>query len=387
MTLHIRNLKDWKALSHNGLDVVVDPMVVRCGEVFLRGAVGARDPVQTWSLLELNVHALALFFDTLILEGRIPVFNYGDTFDAHLDFDRRVFAVVNDVKHVLYDVSVEYEVYTKVKTEALAKLRKLYSGPQKIKLQMAKDIVSEMAASEYQWTPHLGELESELCSDLEKNLARFFLGGLMFGAYAQLLGGKHVIQPKRSRLFLAASLNKPTNYRFEEELFGELKHRARSSVTELPWRPTFFPYLLSVADTPKALLFHALKLRQSNEVRLYRNWMRTAMAYWKEHGHLGPVKKEVRKIAAAIDRRIAGDVPIPKVELKVDVADVVALGAGLPKPPGKVDFTPTLAALWGWYFENLPRRGYRKLLIRAITSDHDYVQIENRIKTVWTAKG
>jgi hypothetical protein len=189
MTLHVRNLNDWEALSHDGLDVVVDPMVVRCGEVFLRGAVGARDAAQTWSLLERNVHALALFFDTLILEDRIPVFNYGDTFDAQLDFDQRVFAVVNDVEHVLYDVSVEYGPYVEVKTAAIAELRKLYSGHQKIEPQMAKDIVSEMAAAEYQWTPHLAELEYELSSDIEKNLARFFLGGLIFGAYAQILGG------------------------------------------------------------------------------------------------------------------------------------------------------------------------------------------------------
>jgi len=33
---------DWSTLSANGLDTVVDPMVVRCGEFFLKGAAAAR---------------------------------------------------------------------------------------------------------------------------------------------------------------------------------------------------------------------------------------------------------------------------------------------------------------------------------------------------------
>lgn len=387
MTLHVGKPDDWQALAGRGLDVVVDPMVVRCGEFFLAGAAGARDPAKAWDLLKRNVHALGLFFDALILEDYIPVFNYGDTFDAQLNFDQRVLAIVNNFEHVLYDVNVDYGPYMEIKSAALGELRKLYAGSKKISGQTARDIVSEMVAAEYHWAPHLGDLEEELSSDVEKNLARYFLGGLIFGAYAQILGGEHVVQPKRSRLFLAASFNKPADQKFEEELFGELKSRGRSSVTELPWRPTFFPYLLSVSEAPEALLTCAMKLRQSNEVREYRDWMQAAVTNWERDGHLGRVKKEMRMIIAAIDQRLTGNLPVPKVEIKVDVADVVALGAGLPNIPGQVDFAPTLSALWGWFFENLPGRRYRKLLIRAMASDYAYVQIENRIKSVWEARG
>jgi hypothetical protein len=97
-----------------------------------------------------------------------------------------------------------------------------------------------------------------------------------------------VIQPKRSRLFLAASLNKPSNYEFEEELFSELKLRASSSVTELSWRPTFFPYLLTKAENPKSLLSHAFKLRNSGEVNDYRKWLRAAKTQWDKEGRLDP---------------------------------------------------------------------------------------------------
>jgi hypothetical protein len=98
------------------------------------------------------------------------------------------------------------------------------------------------------------------------------------------------------------------------------------------------------------------------------------------------MKQEVKKIAAAIDKRIAGDVPVPKVEVKVDVADVAMLAAGAPPIPGKIDLTPTLAALWGWSLSSLPGRRHRKLLVRAIIEDHAYRKIQSKIKSVWKTK-
>jgi hypothetical protein len=187
MTLHVTSSDQWEELSRNDLDVVVDPMVVRCGEVFLKGAAGAENPAQAWSFLERNVGALSLFFDTLILEKNIPVFNYGDTYDLHLDFDKRVLAEVNDIEPVLFDVDVKYDPYWEVKNAALDELRKLYKGPQTIPFKLANDIVSEMAAAGYQWTPSLGGLEKELPTEVERKLAHFFLGGLIFGGYAQVL--------------------------------------------------------------------------------------------------------------------------------------------------------------------------------------------------------
>ena len=87
MTIIIKETPDWQKLLSQKLDTVVDPMVFRCGELFLRGARGvdARDNV--WALLKANLHAIGMFFDHLILNKKLPVFNYGDTFDATLNFD------------------------------------------------------------------------------------------------------------------------------------------------------------------------------------------------------------------------------------------------------------------------------------------------------------
>jgi hypothetical protein len=384
MAVHtVTSVNDWSALSAKGLDTVVDPMVVRCGELFLKGATSVPDARQVWDLLSKNVHSLGMFFDAVILQDRIPVFNYGDTYDMGLNFEARTLNAVNRDGPVLEEVDVQYEPYMQVKNNVLTKLAELYSGPPRIKPEMVNDIVLELAAAEYRWQPDLGELDAMLPSDQERMLAKFLLGGMIFGAYAQILEGEHVIQPKRSRLFLAVALGaQSAQYRFEDELFAELKNRARASVTDMPWRPTFLPYLLASSDNPEAVLAQALILRTSAEVREYREWLRAAMTRWSTHGEIEPFKRDVVSIAKAIDR-VTGKVSVaPRVEFKMTVADVAKIAAGQPAGPG-IDFTPTLQGLWGWIFPNLPGKRYRKILARAVATDQQYAQLENRLRTVW----
>lgn len=391
MPIDVQTDQDWAMLAGQGLDTVLDPMIARSGEVFLRGPAEG-DAAAGWGLLGRNVHSVGMFFDAIVCENRIPLFNYGDTFDGRLNLDRRVLSAVNQSEPILSDVNVTWAPYQAAKSAALETLRQLYSGPAKIPRQAAQDILEELAAADYQWEPSLGTLERELQADDEKKLARFLLGGLVFGAYAQQLGGTHLVQPKRSRLFLAAALSADrATYRFEEELFQELRKRARASldahlgVTDLPWRPSFFPYLLSKGDSPSAVLTHALALRGSIEIKEYRAWLASAVAAWKRDGTVAPFAKDVKAIAAAVDR-LLGTVPhAPKVELKVTLADVGALAAGIPKVPGAIDLTPALAGLWGFVLSSLPGKRHRKLLTRAIVADHDYALIENRLATVWRA--
>ena len=52
-----------------------------------------------------------MFFDSLVVDEKAPIFNYGHTFDMKLDFDQRVFSRINDHDPVLYDVSVDYGPY------------------------------------------------------------------------------------------------------------------------------------------------------------------------------------------------------------------------------------------------------------------------------------
>ena len=176
---------DWPKLAAQGLTTVVDPMIYRCGEMFLGGAKSSGNADTTWTLLKANIHGIGVFFDRLILDSKLPVFNYADTFDASLNFDNRVLTRINDYEEILFDVDVSYEAYHQVKAAALEEVEKLYEGERRIEAAFAKDILSELSAAEYKWSPSLGDLGQRLDSEQEKRLAAFFVGGLIFGGYAQ----------------------------------------------------------------------------------------------------------------------------------------------------------------------------------------------------------
>jgi hypothetical protein len=316
----------------------------------------------------------------MVLNDRLPVFNYGDTFDGMLNFDQRTLTQINDKDEVLYDIDVEYGIYHDVKSAAIEELQKLFDGEKKIKSSDANDVLNELYTAGYSWNPSIEILEDKLPSASEKTLAAFLLGGLIFTGYAQIMESEHLIQPKRSRIILALGLGKATNYEFESKLFEELKVRAGDQYDDLPWVPTFFPYLLHKTDTPQALIDEIVKLRKSPAIKDYRSWLSEVIVDFRDNGRINTRKiNDVKSIAKHIDL-ITGKVSsLPKVEFKMSIAGV--LGG---KIPGGIDMTPTLSRLWGWFLQNIPGKRYRKILTRAIIKDKEYLKIENRIKKVWS---
>jgi hypothetical protein len=382
MTLAIYQQHDWQKLVDLNLQTVVDPMVFRCGELFLRSARGVTDQAAAWSFLDKNLLAIGSFFDAMILNDRLPVFNYTDTFDIGLDFDGTTLSRVNEHEMILHPIDVTYGTYMTVKQSALGELAKLYDGEQRIPAKLAQEIFNELDESEYRWNPSLGDLEGMLNSDLEKRLAKFLLGGLIFGGYAQIIGGEHVIQPKRSRLMLAAQMGRDLSPGLPEaSLFEELKKRANAPCDDLPWRPSFFPYLLDRAKSPMGVLWEALVLRRSSEVREYRQWLGEVLDDWKRHGKIAEEKRrDVKAIAERVDRLLGVVSSAPKFELKVTVADAISS-----KPPGAIDLMPTVKGLWGWFLDNLPGKRYRKLLARAVVREREYIAMTNAVRSTWQA--
>ncbi len=394
MSISINENSDWKNLAAQGLRTVVDPLVFRCGELFLRGAQQVSSPNAVWELLNVNLHSIGMFFDALILNEKLPVFNYGDTFDMELNFDERMLTLINrkattalnkleENEQVLFDVDVGWNAYHEVKSAALTELEKIFNGEQKIPAETFGQVFMELSAAEYKWSPGLMELENKLKNHEEKMLADYILGGLIFGGYAQQMESEHLLQPKRSRIFLALSMQSPSaGYEIEKHLFEDLKNRTNSNVEDLPWLPTFFPYLLSKADTPEEILKEVVKLRNSSEVKDYRQWFDEVMNDWKNNGKISVEKRnDVKAIAKSVEYGLGNISRMPQVELKAKIAEV---GMGMPIP-GEVNFTPAIKGLWGWFLNSLPGKRYRKLLTRAIIADHEYVKIENRIRTVWKA--
>lgn len=381
MAIKISNHKDWSKLTGQGLKTVVDPMVFRSGELFLKGSKGVDHPEQTFELLNKNIQAIGMFCDSMVLNEKLPVFNYGDTFDGMLNFDQRTLTQINDKEEVLYDVDVEYGVYHDVKSSAIDELQKLFEGEKKIKSSVANDVLSELYTSGYSWNPSIEVLEERLNSDSEKKLAAFLMGGLIFTGYAQIMESEHLIQPKRSRIILALGMGEATDFAFENRLFDELKARAGSQYEDLPWVPTFFPYLLHKTETSQGLIEEIVKLRKSPAIKDYRSWFNEAIQDFKDNGRISTKKiNNVKSIANHIDKVTGKVSSLPKVEFKVSIADVLGV-----KIPLGVDLSPALSFLWGWFLQNIPGRRYRKILTRAVIKDSEYIKIENRIKKIWSA--
>lgn len=381
MKLTVENPEDWLTISKLG-GPVVDPMILRCGELFLRGAAGVSDHAAAWDLMTKNIHAIGTFFDRIVLDQTIPVFNYTDSFDIGQNFDERTLSQVNAKDEILIDVDVRYGAYQAVRIAALAELKKLYDqGEARIAADEAYNILGELTASGYAWYPRIDGIA--LQDETKMRLAGFILSGLIFGAYAQLAGTDHLMQPKRSRLFLAISLQKKATRAAEEYLFEKLGELVGRPTAEVPYAPTFFPLLLSQSAGPADLLRNALALRGSSEVRDYRAWLYEALTDFDTNGRI-PVERarEVAGIAAAIEKKLEG-FPVPRIEIKMTVADV-AVG----KPPGVgIDVLAPAKAAWGWIIEQLPGRRHRKLLTRAIIADREYVELERRVQTVWSGMG
>ena len=71
----------------------------------------------------------------------------------------------------------------------------------------------------------------------------------------------------------------------------------------------------------------------------------------------------------------------PKLELKVNIVEA-AMGK-IPSP--EIDLTKPLEGLWGWILESLLDRRYRKILTRAILTDHEYIDLNKRMYNVWSS--
>src|ERR1700691_5809707 len=91
--------EDWLSIAALG-GPVVDPLILRCGDLFLRGAGGVADVNGAWDFLTRNIHALSAFFDRLVIEERIPVFDYADTFDHGMKFEDRTLTQVNAAEEI-----------------------------------------------------------------------------------------------------------------------------------------------------------------------------------------------------------------------------------------------------------------------------------------------
>ena len=395
-TIEIKTDADWEKIRDEKLNVVVDPMVFRTADVFLRGAKGMaqsrelKQPATMWSAISSNIGSLCTFFDALILEKRLPMYDYAMTFPADIETGRHtLIETCNTDDEVLVSVSVQYQAYNEMKQAAIAALHGLPPIPE----TLAADIHNELSAFDWEWRPDLWRDENMEDSG-KRVLDAFQFGGILFSGYAQRTGADHILQPKRARLYLAASLG---SQRADDEkaLFAELTKLSNEESSgvqrtgDLPAMPTFLPYLLNFDDkTPQDLLKRALKLRKTGVVKEYRDWRKEVVDDIEKGRVPTKLRKEIARIAAAIARELKvenGDET--KISAKVG-AKVAAVGPlPVPEVGGEVGLEKqwNLSETLGWFLRNLPGHRYRKLLMRLVIAQREYIHIDKHLYKVWNS--
>ena len=393
MPVHVDTAGDWQKVSQIG-GPVVDPMILRCGDIFLSGpnvtpgqilpprTHGAASQFDVWQLLEVNLQGLASFFDRIVLDDQIPVFDYTDSFMVDHNFNKTSLNQVNQGGEVLVEVRVDHDVYQDVKSAAEVKLTELYTSIEYgITPGEAQNILGELATAGYIWYPYIPGIAFQ--NDDERQLAGYILAGLVFGGYAQLAGADHLMQPKRSRLFLATSFKVYGPRSEENDLFAALNQIPALQTAEIPFTPTFFPMLLHESGNPQAMIARAIRHRNSPEVQEYREWLRTILDEFSNNGRIPmQVTREVQSILDAVRNR-SESFRFPNIDFSVSVSALT----GALEPEISVELTELARSAWGWFLERLPGKRYRKLLTRAIILDNEYQNLTRRAQTVWMGQG
>lgn len=405
--LHIWGLEAWDGLVQQDLGIIIDPSVFRLGQFFLEGRdaePAAAD--RRWGAIEADIGAVVRFFDLVVLHDQLPAFNYNDNYDARLDFGDGLGAVLNARgDKTLVHVNVELHMYRGVKEAALAQLQERAEQGPLVPEGLGREILSMLDATGYDWEPGLGSLQECLGEDPDQaRLARFLLGELVFAGYAQLTGAPHVLAPQRSRLAAAVGLGAPSaEPSAEVEIYDELRRRFRDAGpgwrdTELPWTPSFLPFLLKpmnhYREGPDILLERAKELRDSPAIEKYRVLRRDVEG--ADPAESAAAREELA--AAANDVARALDTPQQELELvhnfAVDVlpkAISAAVGASVAGPPGAVvgvageeALKQVQKRLWGWVLDRLPYRSARKLLARSAMAEHELrAALTPQLRTVW----
>jgi hypothetical protein len=403
---------------------IVDPCIYRLGQFFLQGAAGP-DSERRWSAIENDLSAVVTFFDLLVLNERLPAFNYTDTFDSRLDFSESLGHLVNvDGDQAVVPVNVEYGPYVESKWVALDELRGRLAGGPFLPRTTVADIRANLTELEYQWEPGLFaapttvmgaqvqsiNLESEVPQD-EHWITRYLLGHLVFSTYAQQSGMTHVLSARRSRHLAAAGLRFPAaSEAAESEIFSALRKRVIGGgggwrYDEMPWTPSFLPWLAQTQrpdDGPDVLLKRARDMHDARSVSRYRRLLAAAMVADDAKNAKAELKAAADEVADELGK--TGAKPGWAHQLVVEIApEAIAavagvVAGGMVLGPGgaivgaafPVFAKPVLHSvqerLWGWAFAQLPYVSARKLLGRTVLAENEIGDgLAKQLFTIWNA--
>jgi hypothetical protein len=402
--------EEWRKFS-TLLDCIPDPMIIRTAELFLNGQSGCArlgtDAV--WQTIESNLHGLLTFFNMLMTRPAIPLVDYFETIRQDESMwplaDQNILALFHPLdKELIIQVSVSQEPYVEIRNAAWQNLKKL-------ELESAaehdvSDVTGQMAAYQYDWHPSLGDVA---VPENRVPLARFLLGGLIFGAYAQAADADHVIQNKRSQLFLALTRpgagGKMRSYQQEEDLFGKLREVcARADMvhfSDLPALPSILadillrkPRITRVSE----ILPRAMEIRESRAGKAYRAWFKLLRTALGDGQYATDAEHEIEEVHKEAEHRLKDEYP----KWGMSFTPTASMGASITlsaKVPGasaetkaslgdiKLEGEKMRLAIPDWIrnmvIDHLPFRRHRKLLLRSALAQAEFKDVSARLKEIW----
>jgi hypothetical protein len=372
--IDINTLEDWqKFRQQNVVDVIVDPMLFRSADLFFSGkdAVGGKSDT-IWNELSNDLDSLVAFFNQIVLADRLLLIDYGLTW-RNRDLPEFVNRELED--DVVFTVTVQDggEVSKKAREAALAALPERPAAS----LELKQSVLNQLVAFDYEFCPDLGGLNA--LPDRDLKLAIFLYGGLIFNAYARMSGNIHVLQPKRWRL-LAAMLTNASSaaIEHEEKLIAELDRQIQANTeyqhVQLGSLPPLLPYLLSLNPRFRLDLLRIAKgLRSDPLIGEYRDYRRKLLRNWVEKGFIDEQhQKDITRVALEISERS-----------KVDQHLGAEFGIGVKGPEAKSKNRVPIGRIWGLFLEQLPGRGYMKVLTRLKRAAQRYPEFVRYLKTLW----
>jgi hypothetical protein len=375
---------DWKKLRAEKMNAILDPMIVRSADLWLRGRKGQTDEKapEVWAALDKNIDSLEAFFDAFILSERLPLVDYWTTYDSNIGFEpASLYQRINQAagESVLRNVHVCGKASETARKDSLERLK--IAKPLRTEKALIATVKQEFSAFDHQWRPRLGELGP--LSDDQQLIARFQYGLVLFGYFSAKAKVGHVVQSKRARVFASGALHAPSaDYELQGELQRELKEVIESEgkkagrVLEVPVCPPFLSYLLLQQPKNTRELFQAaLKLRGQQDIKAYRDWRSKIVAQWQRYGQIDhETEADFRKAVRGALRELGVAAPEPDKSSGTQVG-VNLLFMTLNAAPEK---------LFGWIPGLGAGKRHVKVLMRTMRAAHEQKKLTDAVRYLWS---
>lgn len=191
-----------------------------------------------------------------------------------------------------------------------------------------------------------------------------------------------MFQPKLAELHILSSLRRTEDReRLQANVFSGLRQIARGAkedvadLVDLPWVPTFLPYLLSKDPrSPQDLLDKAIELRKNPAVKDYIGWweeLQKDLEYQRE-----PRAERMRELEL-IRRGLSRVTEVPEEEptiMKLHIATIPAVDIERKVYPSQI---------WGWVTSLFPGNRHRKLLMEMVDAERRYGKLDVHLRYLW----